>query len=29
MKVFLDNMPEGCITDEQKQLIIKHATIKQ
>ena len=26
MKVFLDNMPEGCITEEQKQILIKHAT---
>ncbi len=26
MKVFLDNMPEGCITEEQKKILIKHAT---
>ncbi len=26
MKVFLDNMPEGCITEKQKQILIKHAT---
>ena len=25
MKVFLDNMPEGCITEEQKQILINHA----
>ena len=26
MEVFLDNMPEGCITEEQKQILIKHAS---
>ena len=25
MEVFLDNMPEGCITEEQKQILINHA----